>query len=369
MLTEYAKFHGVDLKFDKEAERGETAAHKTLALVEQQSGEIQGNFFMDLDDIDSMGKREICERITNDLRENNTPLDDKIVESLGHWKEWSLYFYLHHKDLFYRIFDSCTFDMKQGWKGRKTVSKPFAEVVDNIEDLKRELKKLYKREHKGNKIKIRHEDKGDRVIFSAHIQDVFTVDTGFKKESEELKNNKPRKPVFPINFLYRPAKGVLEVKAKGGIARVKELQGIFIEHYLKADPAQFGNIDRFGFDKIQELSKLDFPVEAQDNVESVVLNGLKVSHKENFTTLKIDIYPEEGSGVGPMLAALKARNIDLDEFQITQVKVKVLFKPLLKGRRRSVTVTITDPDGCNLKQRKIDLVVYELLKRWGLILF
>ncbi len=369
MLVEYAKFHGIDLKFENEAERGEAAARKTLALVEQQSGEIQGNFFMDLDDIDSMGKREICERISNHLQEINTPLDDDVVESLGHWKEWSLYFYLNHKDLFYKIFDSCTFDMKQGWKGRKTVSKPFAEVVNNIEDLKRELKKLYKREHKGNKIKIRHEDKGDRVIFPAHIQDAFTVDTGFKKDNEELKNHKPRKPVFPINFLYRPEKGVLEVKAKGGKPRVKELQGIFIEHYLKADPSQFEDIDRFGFDKIQDLSNLDFPIEAQDNVESVILNGLKVSHKENHTNLKIDIYPEEGSGVGPMLEALQARDIDLDEFQITQIKVKILFKPPSKGKQRSVTVTITDPDGCNLKQREIDLVVYELLKRWGLILF
>ena len=369
MLAEYAKFHGIDLKFEKSTERGEAAARKTLALVEQQSEEIQGNFFMDIDDIDSMGKSEICERIANELQENNTPLSNDVVENLGHWKEWSLYFYLHHKDLFYKIFDSCTFDMKQGWKGRKTASKPFSEVVNNIEDLKQELKKLYRREHKGNKIKIRHEDKGDRVIFSAHVQDIFTVDTGFKKKNEELKNNKPRKPVFPINFLYRPAKGVLEVKAKGGKPRVKELQNIFIEHYLKADPDQFGNIDRFGFDKIQNLSSLNFPLEAQDNVESVLLNGLKVSHKENHTNLKIDIYPEEGSGVAPMLEVLQVRNIDLDEFQITQVKVKILFKPPLKGRQRSVTTTITDPDGCNLKQRKIDLAVYELLKKWGLILF
>lgn len=66
---------------------------------------------------------------------------------------------------------------------------------------------------------------------------------------------------------------------------------------------------------------------------------------------------------------LESMNIVLEEFEIRKFKVKVVFKPTSKGRRRQVTAEITHPDGCNLKQRQIDAVVYKLLKKWGLVLF
>lgn len=55
-------------------------------------------------------------------------------------------------------------------------------------------------------------------------------------------------------------------------------------------------------------------------------------------------------------------NIELEEFEIKKFKGKVVFRPTSKGRRRQVTAEITNPDGCNLKQRQIDVVVYKLLK-------
>lgn len=368
ILVEYANYHGIVLKLSKEMEGGEQCAHHVLSLIEKEPEDKQGDFLMDLDDLNAMGKETICERIANDLRAQGNPLDDELVEGFGHWNDWSMHYYLHHKDLFYKTFDSCTLDMKQGWRGRKTVVVPFGIFIKNIKDFKNALKELYSQEYKGKKIQIRYTDKGDRVIFTAHIQGVFTVDSAFKQDNEELQNNK-RKPVFPINFLYRPEAGVLEVKAKGGKTRVKELQYIFIEHFLKDDPKKFQDVPRCNFDKVQDLQTLKFPVRAEDNVESVILNGVKVTSDEHDLTLKIDIDPDEGSGVQPMLDTLEARNISLNDFEITQFKVKILFKKPSKGRQRSVTTTITNPDGCNLKQRNIDMTVYSLLKRWGLIFY
>jgi hypothetical protein len=323
---------------------------------------------MDIDDIDSMSKKEACEYLCNRLRDRGIPLSEQTFDEFKFVNQQAMYFYLHHKDLFYETFDSYSLDMKQGWRGRKTVAVPLEEFIGNIEDFKKALKELYSREYKGKKVKIRYTDKGDRVIFTAHIQDVYTTDIEFEQESENLNTKKPRKPVFPLNFLYRPEDGVLEVKAQGGKSRTKELQHIFIESFLKADPSELAKLPRVDFDKVQNLTELDFPLTAQDKVESVTLKGVKLLNKENRMKITIYIEPEK-TGVEPMLKALEERRIDLKEFEIRQFKLKVLFKKPLKGKQRSVTATITHPDGCNLKQREIDVIVYQLLKKWGLVFF
>ena len=325
---------------------------------------------MDFDDIDSMSTQEACEYLLNRLQGSGKSLGDETVEGFKSLCQQAMYFYLYHKDLFYETFDSYSIDVKQGWKGRKTVSIPLDKFIDNIEDFKKAIKSLYKKEYRGKKITIRYDDKGDRIIFTVHVEDVYTTDLGFDEEKEILNNKNPRKPVFPINFLYKPSEGILEVIAKGGKPRVQELQNIFIEHFLKADPEELADISRFCFDKVQDIKNLTFPVSTQDGVESVTLKGLKIAHKESHTVHSIDITPQEGKvGVQQMQDELESMNIELEEFEIKKFKVKVIFKPTDKGRRRQVTAEITHPDGCSLKQRQIDGVVYKLLKKWGIVLF
>lgn len=369
MLMEYAKRHGIDLKLKEGWANAEEYATHVLKLLEKESGDNQELFWMDVDDIDSMSKKEACEYLCNKLREMGTPLSEETFEGFKFLNQQAMYFYLHHKDLFYETFDSYTLDMKQGWRGRRTIAIPLDQFIKNIEDFKKGLKELYSREYKGKKVKIRYTDKEDRVIFTAHIQDVYTTDIEFEQESENLNTKKPRKPVFILNFLYRPVEGVLELKAEGGKSRVKELQQIFIKDFLKGDPNEFAKLPRFDFEKVQNLSELDLPIEAQDKMESVTLNGLKLVNKENRMRITICIEPEGETGVEPMLKALEERRVDLNEFEVKQFKLKVLFKKPLNGKQRSVTATITYPDGCDLKQRQIDMSVYQLLKRWGLVYY
>lgn len=370
MLVEYAKEHDIALELEGECEDWERYANQALALIEKESEAKQGSFWMDIDDIDSMSTQEACEYLTNKLHEKGIPLDEETVDGFKRLNQRAMYFYLHHKDLFYETFDSYSLDTKQGWKGRKTVTLSLDQFIQNVEDFKKALKQLYKKEYKGKKVKIRYTDKGDRVIFTAHIEDVYTTDTEFEKESENLNNKKPRKPVFPLNFLYRYEDGVLEVKAQGGQARVKQLQNLFIEHFLKGDPSEFAKVLRFSFDKVQDLAALTFPVSVEDGIESVTLTGLKIVGKETGSTIALDIIPKDGkTGVVQILEELGSMNIRLEEFEIKKFKVQVIFKPVGRGRKRQVTAEITYPDGCTLKQREIDVMVYKLLKKWGLVLF
>lgn len=370
MVVDHAKQYGIILNLKDDWNNWAEYAEHILNLIEKEPKEKQGEFLMDFDDIDSMSTQEACEYLLNRLQGSGKSLGDETVEGFKSLCQQAMYFYLYHKDLFYETFDSYSIDVKQGWKGRKTVSIPLDKFIDNIEDFKKAIKSLYKKEYRGKKITIRYDDKGDRIIFTVHVEDVYTTDLGFDEEKEILNNKNPRKPVFPINFLYKPSEGILEVIAKGGKPRVQELQNIFIEHFLKADPEELADISRFCFDKVQDIKNLTFPVSTQDGVESVTLKGLKIAHKESHTVHSIDITPQEGKvGVQQMQDELESMNIELEEFEIKKFKVKVIFKPTDKGRRRQVTAEITHPDGCSLKQRQIDGVVYKLLKKWGIVLF
>jgi len=370
MLVEYAKQHDITLELEDECQNWEQYANHALALIEKEPETKQGNFWMDIDDIDSMSTQEACEYLTNKLHEKGIPLDEETVEGFKRLNQRAMYFYLHHKELFYATFDDYSLDTKQGWKGRKTVSKSLGQFIKNIEDFKKALKQLYKKEYKGKKVTVRYVDKVDRVIFTAHVEDVYTTDTEFEKGSESLNNKKPRKPVFPLNFLYRYEEGVLEVKAQGGQTRVKELQNLFIEHFLKADPDEFSKVLRFSFDKVQDLAALTFPVSIEDGTESITLTGLKIVNKKSDSTLALDIVPKGGkTGVVQILEELEAMNIKLEDFDIRKFKVQVIFKPVGRDKKRQVTAEITHPDGCTLKQRQIDVTVYKLLKQWGLVLF
>lgn len=372
MLIEYGKRHDVTLNLNPDLEAGEGCARRVMSQVEKEDDPSQGAFVTDFDDIDAMAKEEICTRLANNLLSKGDPLSEETVETLKNWTQWAMYFYLNHYELFYEAFDDCALDMKQGWKGRKTVAVPFDDFKKNLNDFKKALREFYSKEYKGKKINVWWRDKKDRVIFTAHVEGTFKTEKEFEKGSEDLKNQKPWKPVFPINFLYRPDEGILEVKAKGGKTRVQELQYLFIEHFLKADPSKFEDMSRFDFEKVQNLATLTFPLAIQDGVENVLLKGIKIRQVETGMILSLDVNRDAGSGVEPMIEALAERNIDeeaMQTFEIKHYRIRVLFKPPAKGRQRSVTVTITNPDGCNLKQRDVDMVVYNLLKRWGLIFY
>jgi hypothetical protein len=43
-----------------------------------------------------------------------------------------------------------------------------------------------------------------------------------------------------------------------------------------------------------------------------------------------------------------------------------VFKQIGKGRRKQVTVSITPPNSCDLKNRSQDDTVRKLLKDWGI---
>ena len=98
MLVEYAKRHDISLTLKDHWENWEQYAQHALSLIEKESEEKQGNFWMDIDDIDSMSTKEACEYLTSKLHEKGISLDEETVEGFKRLNQRAMYFYLHHKE-------------------------------------------------------------------------------------------------------------------------------------------------------------------------------------------------------------------------------------------------------------------------------
>ncbi len=365
LLSQYAKHHGIDFKTKTEG-ASEKIADEFIKVIEKVPQNTQGKFWGEAIDIDEIGTGNGCDYLLNRAHAKGLNIKQKDYEKLQNAKERAIYFYLNFPDLFSETCDEYNIENLQGWRAEKTVSKSLEEILPNIPDFKYGLSVLYGKEYKGKNLKVKHVKRGETVTFIAYIEDLFTNDTSFK--DGDLDTKIPRKPVFSAYFLYRPNQGILEVKAKGGKKRIRQLQEEFIKHMLKESP-NITNEARYDFDKIQNIDALTFPTEAKDLVESVTLKALRLIHNTTKKRLSIDLGNNRGEGTEAIIKSLKEMNIDLFDYQVTQCKIEVIFDNLGKGRKRKLTVTITYPNICDLKERDIDIAVGRLLKKWKLDLF
>lgn len=369
LLEQYAERHGVKFRKKTKEETSEEYVDAVRDSLAKEPDKNQASFNTDLDDIDSMSTERACEQLKLKVLEEERPFNEKVYCELSNGKERAMYFYLNYYDLFYETRDLYDLETKQGWRGRKTEAVQLESVRDNIPDLEKALKQLYSKESKGRHLKVKQIPKEGRITYVAYIEDILTNDLTFK--GDNLESEQPRRPVFMAYFLYRPKDGIIEVKAEGGKARVKRLQDLFIKHYLKGDPRKFEKAVRYDFEKIKQLDALEFPTETQDRVESVTLKGLKLVQNEKTLWLTIDLaHDPERTGVLPMKERLAKMDIDLKEYNVTSFKLRVVFKPIEgKTRHEKVTVAITHPDVCDLKDREVDNAVRGLLKKWKLDFF
>lgn len=365
LLAQYAAYYGLTFE-SEQTTAGEEAAEEFMKFLHSLPEEKQKDIWSDFYEIDSIASKEGCDRLVNGALKQGKNLEREAFTNLRNDKERAIYFHLNHNDILASVTVEYNIDNLQGWRAERTVCKTIKDVTPHMPAFVAALKAFYNEEYRGHQIKVKKLEKIDRTIFTAYIEDTYTSDPLFE-ESGLLNSKAIRRPVFSIYFLYRPQDGILEVKAPGGSNRIQDLQKIFIKTMLQTDPT-LQEAMQFDFEKIKELTD-PLPLYSEDGIDRVTLCGLRLVDNHTKSTHSIDIGPHRTTGVRPMMDILSEKNIDLKDYQITQFKFEVVFKKDGKGRARKVTVKVSSPNICDLKERPIDYIVRELLKRWELALF
>ncbi len=178
--------------------------------------------------------------------------------------------------------------------------------------------------------------------------------------------------VNEFSISYEPHSGIIEVISDSKENRAK-LAKAFANSFLKAED-DVGEI----MIKKYDLSKLRAPqdfmkdVDAADLIEEIKVTMLKLgtASEKNSTTLEapftsqLTVYEFAAKSFSPN------NPLQNPAFEIRRAKLSIRFKPTdKKPRGELLHVTITNPNGCDLKDRseKQKMIGNKYLERWGLM--
>jgi hypothetical protein len=366
LLNEYLKKrHNVDFPVGEKKEKRDECADRFIEFIYEQSERLRNEVFMELEYINSLSS----ERYINALCSSFVYIErEKVIESRAKtYDERALLLftlYPNEFDDYYARANIEEFGVRE-LTLPSVVELSEIDIEDKLDKFEELVQGVYRKSLKGEKCKIKKFEADGNLILRAYLEDLPTRDTVF--EGKTLDEKHIRKPVFDVVFIYKPSLHFLGVRALGGKDVVHELQSLFCFHFLGIK-----NIDtekeRYSLSTVQDIANLNLVASASYGVERVYLKAIRLKNKAVPHKIYIDVGGKEPySGTDAVQDILKELNLDISNgWDPTSIKITVVFQQTGRGRRKQVTVTITPPNTCNLKNRPQDDVVRQLLADWGI---
>jgi len=178
------------------------------------------------------------------------------------------------------------------------------------------------------------------------------------------------RPVFEAVVTYEPATGGIEVIANDKVTR-REIVKAAITHLLGITFEE-RHLPLRQYDLSVLLTPYDFPVDEADGIEGVEVRELRLTPiGDSGRRVTLETNPSKDGTIWAMADELFAESTSLrDAFVITRAKLTVKLAPHPdRSRRRSLTMTITWPHGCDLKDRTAteQMIGEKYLRRWGIL--
>ncbi len=366
LISEYLKkLHGVDFPVGDKKETREQCADRFIDFIYKQSEDLRNKVFMELEYVNSLSSENhisaLCSSSPDIDREN------EIEKRAQTYDERALLAFTHHQ----KDFDDYYSRANIQELGVKELTLP--KIVDvseinteaNIQAFETKVQNVYRKALKGEKCKIKSFQDDGKLILRAYLEDLPTRDTIF--DGKQLDEKHIRKPVFDVIFVYKPDLSMLGVRALGGKPVVSELQKLFCSHFLGIDKINTEE-KRYSLTSIKDLANLNLTANASYGVERSYLKSIRLVHQGVPHKLYIDVGGKnQYSGTDAVQDILKELKLDTSSgWEPESIKITIVFKQVGRGRRKQVSVSITPPNTCDLKNRPQDDVVRKLLKDWGI---
>ena len=366
LISEYLKkLHGVDFPIGDKKETREECADRFVDFIYKQSEEIRNKVFMELEYINSLSSENHISALCNSSPDIDR--ENEIEKRANTYDERALLAFTYHPKEFDDYYSRANIQEL----GVKELSLP--KVIDvseinktnKIEEFETKVQNVYRKSLKGEKCKIKVFQNNNELILRAYLEDLPTRDTIF--EGKQLDEKHIRKPVFDVVFVYKPELEMLGVRALGGKPIVSELQKLFCSHFLGIDKINTEE-ERYSLASVKDLANLNLIANTSYGVERAYLKSIRLKNKGVPHKLYIEVGGKDKySGTDAVQGILKELNLDKNTgWEPENIKITVVFKQTGKGRRKQVSVSITPPNTCDLKNRPQDDTVRKLLKDWGI---
>ena len=366
LLAEYLKkHHGVDFPEGNKKGTREQCADRFMEFINAQKEDLRDKVFMELEYINALSSENhitaLCALAPGIDRE-------EVIEKRSEtFDERALLAFVNFPNEFDDYYSRANIE-ELGVK-ELTLPKvvPIADITggNKMREFEDKIQNVYRSLYKGEKCKIKTFPNGDKLLLRAYLEDLPTRDVAF--EGKQLDEKHIRKPVFDAVFIYKPGLNLLGVRALGGKQVVSDLQKLFCSHFLGISNINTDE-ERYSLASIKDLSNFKLAAEPSYGIERAYLKAIRLKHRDIPHRIFIDVGgKEQYTGTDEVQKILKDLGLDKEKGWAAEgIKITVVFKQIGKGRKKQVSVSITPPNTCNLKNRPQDDIVRKLLKDWGI---
>ncbi len=366
LVTDYVKkCHGLNFPIGDKKEKQGDLADRFIEFMYAQDEETRNRIFMELEYINSLSSEPHIAALCNNAPNINREEDiEKYAETND---ERALIAYIKFPKEFDEYFTRANIETIAVKELTLPKTVPVSEITNNekIAAFEKGIQSIYSKSLKGRKCKVKILDDTRNVVLRAYLEDLPTRDTVF--DGEVLDEKHVRKPVFDAVFIYKENLSMLGVRALGGKEIVSALQKLFCSHFLGIEEIDT-NEKLYELPSVKSLINLNLVANASYGVERCYLKSIRLENSGIPHKLFIDVGGrDQYSGTDAIKRILGELGLDINgSWQPTSIKITVVFTQVGNGRRKQVTVTITPPNTCDLKNREQDDIVRKLLHDWGL---
>jgi len=221
---------------------------------------------------------------------------------------------------------------------------------------------FFDKEGRGNRCEIEHYRRGKLDYFYAFPEDFSKSEVEWVRDTLQ---DLPHTMAFEIVFVYCQEDATLSIHAKKNAKNIPKLQQLFSQYILKQPLTGFTPLVESKVYNLEALVERDFNFVIADDSEIHSIKILqaratcKLNPKEKITVASC---PDKNiNAVHDRLA-----KINLEGFYISQVTLKVIFKPSKEKELSFKQFSITAPDRCNLTMFGEDLLIRDVLKASGI---
>lgn len=370
LLTDYFAHRGIPVDLPH---RRRDRVPALLESLDHLDDDVRAQVDGDFQEIHTLADRWGTRLLLEQAGALGIPLADTLGAARTH-HERAMWLFLHREHAGLDLFEHCLalarlqdlrFTQSRRRKGLPRV-RPRHDA-ETLEGMAEAIRAYYRSQGRGRRCVVEHARRLDpeRHCFLAWPEDYGTSDLQY--QGDQLRR-RLRRSVFDVAFIFRPDEGVLDVAAPGAPKEARVLHEVFCRYALDMDglPADDG-------ERCWDLNGLKrpgfaFPTDPEDGIAEVQVLALRLHLAGRpRQRLQVEVDPSGGQTLAQWLEhVVDQQHVPLRMLDVSQARLRVVFRPEGARPPRTVTFTLTAPNSHNLKDDPAHLVVKRYLARWSL---
>lgn len=352
----------------------ENAVNRFIETIQNLPGSKRDELFIEILDINKLSSGYHMMNIEKQAIEEGIVYDKDDYGKCSCYDERSLWWYIHHRDLFDRYFEKADTENLAGLrelmlKDQHIVEKEFVADEEKLSTIGEGVAKLYENTLRGRRFKVSHFLEKGSILVRVYLENLPDNQLVFTDNKNTVGRTPTTRSLFSIIFIYSPDDKMLGIRSDKPSENVPKLADLFCKTFLNCTYADTTE-RKYNVEDMGSIERMDLVPEPMSDIERVYLKAVHYSLVGDSTkTLILDIGGRQDyTGTEAMQLFIKQSKIVETEWRPKRFEIKFIFRKAdaVKGKQRQITVSLSKR-GYNLKNTPEDPKIRQFLKAKGFI--